>query len=459
MKVLLLNPPSDVQCARSLHRGSIGKLNYIWPPVDLIYIGGILEKNGFDYDFHDFQVETEILYEKLLTNRNYDVVISMYSSFIEEADMATISKIKKIFPNSILMVAATHKDRMEHNHIETLLSSYPFIDALIYDYLVNDVAKFLNGERATDLENIFFLDGGKLAGRRVSLTSEIEVAIPDHSKFRSRHYYHYDGQYGDMATVMGSFGCKMPCKFCWGPEIYPKVVNRNPTNLADEFELIAQEGFKEVYFHDYTFAYKVNAGKSFCREIIKRNIKLRWYCSARIDLVDEELISLMGQAGCRCIEFGIESGNYDVRKIYGKNFTDEDIKHKVDICKKANINVSFFMILGLVEEGVNEIECSVKFVESLPVDYIAYNILWAEPNTQLMKQVDSSIKNCNGTESLNFLNFEHPLITHEEIEKLKKKYNRSFYLRPRIIFGQLLRLTSKVRVSIIFRSVIKLFFS
>ena len=86
MKILLLNPPSEVQCARVLHRASIGKLSYMWPPIDLIYMGGLLEKAGFDFEFHDFQIEKEKPFDTMLDDKQFDVVISTYSSFIENCN-------------------------------------------------------------------------------------------------------------------------------------------------------------------------------------------------------------------------------------------------------------------------------------------------------------------------------------------------------------------------------------
>ena len=49
-----------------------------------------------------------------------------------------------------------------------------------------------------------------------------------------------------------------------------------------------------------------------CKLMIQENIQIKWTCNSRVDFVDEEMLTLMGQAGCRLISWGIESGNEQI---------------------------------------------------------------------------------------------------------------------------------------------------
>jgi radical SAM superfamily enzyme YgiQ (UPF0313 family) len=46
--------------------------------------------------------------------------------------------------------------------------------------------------------------------------------------------------------------------------------------------------------------------------MIGEKIGIKWTCNSRVDYVDEEMLSLMGKAGCRLISWGIESGNEQI---------------------------------------------------------------------------------------------------------------------------------------------------
>jgi radical SAM superfamily enzyme YgiQ (UPF0313 family) len=47
----------------------------------------------------------------------------------------------------------------------------------------------------------------------------------------------------------------------------------------------------------------------FCHAVLDSGEKFYWGCSARSDCIDDQLIELMAQAGCRGIFFGIETGS------------------------------------------------------------------------------------------------------------------------------------------------------
>ena len=51
-----------------------------------------------------------------------------------------------------------------------------------------------------------------------------------------------------------------------------------------------------------------------CELIIKEGLKIKWTCNSRVDYVDEEMLKLMGKAGCWYISWGIESSNEQILK-------------------------------------------------------------------------------------------------------------------------------------------------
>jgi radical SAM superfamily enzyme YgiQ (UPF0313 family) len=51
-----------------------------------------------------------------------------------------------------------------------------------------------------------------------------------------------------------------------------------------------------------------------CELIIQQGLKVKWTCNSRVDYVDEEMLKMMGKAGCWMISWGIESGNEAILK-------------------------------------------------------------------------------------------------------------------------------------------------
>lgn len=455
-KVLLLNLPSDIPCYRILHRAKIGEPNYIWPLVDFVCLSGILHDAGFALEHKDFQVDRGASLWDFLRGKSYDAVVAAYNPFDEGYDFRLLKQIKERGHAAEVFVLASHKDRLEPGHAGTLLKENPFISALVYDYAYNSLPDLIAGAAEPRLLNILRLDGDKLTGEKAPLPDGLRLPVPRHELFRDPAYFHYDSSGGLMTAAMASFGCRMKCPFCWGPRLYQEVVTRGPENLADEMEHIAASGIEEVYFHDFSFGYHRQKLLDFCALVKKRGIKLRWFCSSRFDLMSPETIEAMAEAGCRCIEFGLESGNYGVRKLYGKNFPDEKVISILRECKKRGIHAAAFLILGLPEESLEDMRRSVAFARRAGFDYIALNILWVEPHTAIseeIKEIDASV---SPLEAMKKPNFSHPTVSAEEVQALFRSEMRAIYFSPSFILGRLFSVRSWKRVRELFRLAWKL---
>lgn len=457
-KVLLLNLPSRIPCYRILHRAKIGDPNYIWPLVDFVCLSGYLHEAGFTVEHKDFQTDTRGSLDKFLKGKAYDAVIATYCPFFEEDDLKLLSGVKRALPGASLILLADHKDRLDAAHKESILRGNSFIDALVYDYAYNNVAAFIAGERGEALFNVFYMDNGALKGRMEPIPREFSLPVPRHELFASDSYFHYDSVGGLMTASMSTFGCKMGCAFCWAPQLYPTISARTPENMIAEMEYIVKCGISEVYFHDFSFAIDRKQVLRFCELMVEKKIKLRWFCSSRFDLMSPEVIEAMAKAGCRCIEFGLESGNYEVRKLYGKPFPDSKVREVLALCDRHGIHKSAFVILGLPEESLDDMKKSLKFVRSAGFDFIALNVLWAERFTDIAEKLSGDIQTDNSSEAMKSINFSHPHVSNKELVKLYRSSMMSIYLNPVFLFRQIAGLRSFKKLRIALYLVRKLFF-
>lgn len=444
-RILLLNLPSNVPCSRSLHRANIEKPGYVWPPVDLVCLSGYLWEAEYDLTYKDFQVDRNESIWSYFSRQTFDVVIATYSPHFENEDLALLKDISVAYPTAMMVLLANHKDRIDRKHAEIVLRNCRWLSAIVYDYSHNNLADFINGDRSEAIFNLCFIERDNFIINFRALPLAMEIPVPKHELFKSGHYFHYDSTNGYTTATMSSFGCTRSCPFCWGPQLYPHATVRTVNNLIAEMEYIVTCGFEEVYFNDLMFAQDTGHTIDFCRQMIKRNIPLRWFCSSRFDAMTPELIRLMAEAGCRCIEFGLESGNADVRKKYGKDISDESINAVIRSCHAHGISSAVFLILGFPEETFNDMKRSLSFVNRLKPDYLSLNILWAEPLTD----IGSFVSIANGIASDDFaskLNFIHPYVTQPDIDKLYKKALRQFYLQKHSLYRQLVKLRSWKRL-------------
>jgi len=114
------------------------------------------------------------------------------------------------------------------------------------------------------------------------------------------------------------------------------------------------------------------------------------------------LISLLADSGCYRIQLGIESGNNNVLKAYGKNTTTEEILKVVRLCCEAGIQQIFGnIILGSAFFSEETYETDKKFVRQLleigkGVVELGIGTFWPLPNTQMtLHPSEFGIKICD----------------------------------------------------------------
>ena len=64
-------------------------------------------------------------------------------------------------------------------------------------------------------------------------------------------------------------------------------------------------GTKGIYFINDNFTLRKKQTIELCKLLIDNKIDLEWVCDTRVDLVDDELLALMHNAGCKVIWFGV----------------------------------------------------------------------------------------------------------------------------------------------------------
>jgi hypothetical protein len=118
--------------------------------------------------------------------------------------------------------------------------------------------------------------------------------------------------------------------------------------------------YKNISHYDFHSHDNFLKSRTYLRELgdefEKRNLKITWNCSSRIDLLDDEFIDILQKSGCNYIDCGIESGSARIRRLIKKNI---DIEKTIINTKKllsSNIGVATNFMFGFPTETLAEIE-------------------------------------------------------------------------------------------------------
>lgn len=169
-------------------------------------------------------------------------------------------------------------------------------------------------------------------------------------------------------------GCPFACTFCSTNDYFRRNFRlKSPQQLIEQMRFI-----KETYaiatfdlIHDmFTVDKKRVVG--FCEALLASGEQFNWNCSARTDCIDEEMIALMANAGCRAIFFGIETGSARMQRTIDKGLDLPEAARMIKCNDKHHITTAVSLIYGFPEETMDDVRDTIGFlIDSLRYDYAA----------------------------------------------------------------------------------------
>lgn len=190
---------------------------------------------------------------------------------------------------------------------------------------------------------------------------------------------------------ISSRGCPYNCSFCYNHNIKDifrgkgkYVRQKGPDNLIEEIKLEMKEyKIHSIYFFDDLFTFNKNWLKDFLKKY-KAEIVLPFMCTTRADTIDEETAQLLSSAGCITCTYGVETGDYLLRRdVLKKDITDERIVECGNLLAKYGISPQSSNIFCLPGETVNIALKSIELNIKAKTKYAFSSIYLPFPETEL----------------------------------------------------------------------------
>lgn len=333
------------------------------------------------------------------------------------------------------------------------------------DYTLKELINYLNEPSRFNrlaIKGVAFFDGTKLVNTpsRELIENLDELPFPARDLINRDLYYNPKLSLRPFTAVMTSRGCPYRCSFCvpssltfarkleyqkiMGIQKIPKVSFRSAQNVIAEFKLLREQGYKAVSIIDDEFVLKKDRVKKICTGI--KDLGIQWGCLARADqLLDEELVKMLSEAGCQYIDIGIESFNQkildDLHKDLKVAFFPQVIANlrKYGIEPKLNILVAASPL-----ETKATLQKTIRAAIRMKPAVIMFNIANPFPGTEFYQRAKENGWLVFGDyrpvdvqkESI----IQYPHLTKSEIEHIVKYANFKFYTNPTFILTNLKKL-------------------
>ena len=452
MKVLLINPSYDIE----RYMGKLSKIAFIFQPIGLTYIAAYLRSKSIEVKIYDSQIETEPI-QKVVREFDPEIIGITCVTFLVYSTIELSKLLKKEFPDKTIIVGGIHPTIRPQDFLREQTVDYVAVgegEITMYEF----VGAFDSGREPASVPGIMCMRSGKImaAPPRQLINNLDDLPAPDIDDLVKDGYQtSIDTKTGNkVAVILTSRGCPFNCIFCANQLLSEgKYRAHSIERVCSEIEnLIEKHNITQLFIQDDNFAVNNKRAKELCREFIRRGFheKFSWWAEARVDCVNEELLSLMARANCKIISYGLESGNQRLLDLIEKGITLEQIRKAINLTKKVGIDIRASFILGLPTETREESLRTIKFAREMRIDQVRFALATPFPGTKLWEiakeQGTLDITDWRRFSLMAGYSKGLPCYVPEgrdpkELAKLQRRANLMFFLTPRVIGVYLRRIT------------------
>jgi len=437
-------------------------INLVTPPIGIGYIlkslAGITDIEPVFLDCKLKKIDNDSLIDQLISLKPLIVGFQLFS-----ADYPQFKKllpaIKQELPQCKIVAGGPHVSGLPSYTLRT----NPDLDYVIageaeeaFPLLVKSIQKGYYNTGLEQIPNLVYRQDTSIIENPKKWIDVHEFGPPAWNYLKPEEYpaiqhgtFHKSNR---VVPILTSRGCPYGCTFCSGHLVTGKKIRlRHVSSVIDEIEwLINTYGFKEFIVEDENFTFYKSHVIEFADELQRRNIHC-WFSfpnGIRLDKLDEEIVSRLASMGTYMVCVGIESGSKETMKKMGKNWDQEFVRNRILLLKQYGIIVNASFIMGYRDETPDDIRQTIDFSLSLPIDTAYFGNYLPLPGSE-----DFEILIQSGELSLDSIQWQnynsyagvfpyHPRkITEQQLKKAIKKATLRFYLRPRIAFNILRRMT------------------
>ncbi|HEY91373.1 MAG TPA: radical SAM protein [Dehalococcoidia bacterium] len=224
----------------------------------------------------------------------------------------------------------------------------------------------MDGKNITHLPNLVYREGESIM-RNHRVNADLRK-IPPHRRdlFNNRKYE----EQGAMVGIETTRGCPDRCIFCADVVAKGSTVRlRPPAAIVQEIRNLLAQGVSWFHTCDSEFNRTTDHVKNICRAIIEGGLgdSIQWYAYCSPVPFDSKMASLMKRAGCKGINFGVDSLSNEQLIRLGRGHTVSDVEETVKTLKKYDLNYMFDLLVGGPGETPETVRTTIDSVRRLGI--------------------------------------------------------------------------------------------
>lgn len=361
-----------------------------------------------NYLYQDILCEQmRYLFMKIADDIQTDIVCFSCFSFESLKQSLILAKyLKQTCPDKIIIFGGIGTSRYE----KELMKEYSFIDFVIVQKGENqlcELIKCIHKNKSVDkISNMVYRNSNnEICSTNVQMHDIESQQCPDYD-----FYFNIKKEWA--LQYMTSDGCINNCAFC--ALTHNKMIYKSTKKVIKELKYLKSKySVRSFNFQDDN----INTNHKRTTELMNamKKLDIEWYALSSANLMTEKIIKEMASAGCRWIQFGLESGSNKILKLMNKPVNLKKFEEVIKMCTLAGIKPQLNIIMGYPGETKKDVDKTLKYLNDNCNYYSHVNLM------VFRLYFDSKI----GTEYKG--NYIHPDSLEDNVEKFNYFVNIDNY--------------------------------
>ncbi|MBA1337597.1 MAG: Radical SAM superfamily enzyme YgiQ, UPF0313 family [Pelagibacterales bacterium] len=357
-------------------------------PYNLALLAAITEKEGHHAKIIDGELEKISLQEIVEQSKNYnpDVIVLTGMTPFYNIAVECAALLKKNHITADICVGGPHITIMEEKAFNSEFN-FGFVGAGEEAW-----KKFLKAKEKkisfSEVPGLLYRENNELKKNKKASQSKDLDQYP-----MAAYHLLKMGKY-KIGTLKGRLpftsiqtfrGCPWKCIFCASDQLETtKILKRSIVSIVDEMQHVVEKyDIRHFMVLDDVLTLVRKRTVEFCNEIIRRDLKITFEGNTRANLLDEDLVVLMKQAGLIRLSFGLETVDEDMRETMNKKVPLDCYKTSNALLNKYKIEALNSVMLGLPGETEENIWKTLNFLsKSKEVKQANFAIATPYPGTK-----------------------------------------------------------------------------
>ena len=353
-------------------------------PLGIMYLSSFLKEHGHNCYFIDIKFEKNFIKE--LQKISPDIIAYSITTGKHKFYLKLNQELKKKF-KFFSFFGGPHctffPEFIYEKGVDAICrgeGEFPFLELL--DNLEKE-------KEITKIKNLWVKINNKVYKNEVRNLIEDLDSLPFPDRELINQYKHYKKMH--RRFILTGRGCPYKCPYCFNHsynKLYQnkgKIIRkRSIDNVIKELKFIKKaysprrfRFIEDIFILDYKWTL------DFCH-VYKKEINIPFTANLRIDLVNEEIIKALKNAGCITVEAAIESGNEHIRNnVLKRGISEKQIIEANNLFHKYGLTTFVQNMIGLPDETLDMAFETIALNIKCKPSYSWVSIFQPYPRTEL----------------------------------------------------------------------------